>query len=487
MTTVLLISPHRWRPKCSPHALEHLSHHLSLAGYEPIVVDFNFGSAPMARVREVLKRYRPVLVGITLRNLDSAFVAANPVFFPLGVRRLIRDIRRVSDVPIVVGGCAFSAAPGPIFEYLGADYGVAGHDEGALINLLSGLRGGSPALGDVAGLVWRDGKTVVENPIAGNTSELPAIRRDFVDQCKSYRGGLGNHYSWGSVECTRGCNRKCVYCIEPKSKGTRLCFKPVGAIVEEVEALVSKGIDWIWLTDSEFNLDLDRSKGICRALVRRFEGKVRWGAYFSALPFDDELACLLVRSGCAAMGVDAGHGDSRMMRRLGKDFTFADVERTARSLKRAGLSSVKYSGVLCGEGETEASLRRGLRRLAGLGAIVELAVGVRVYPGTPFEKTVRGMGPLHENPCLFGKVRNNDSLLEPVYYLSESLIEDHVRIIKEETAGEGRFLMPPLVRVDDRRFGDWRGVKPGYSRRRSNDLLMVEDGSASDHSDAGYV
>jgi hypothetical protein len=97
------------------------------------------------------------------------------------------------------------------------------------------------------------------------------------------------------------------------------------------------------------------------------------------------------------------------------------------------------------------------------------------------------MGPIAENPCLFGKVRNNEDLLEPVYYLSQRLVKDHVRIIKEEIAGEGRFLVPPLVAVEDRWRGDWRGVKPGYSRRRSNDLLMVEDGSATEHPDAGYV
>jgi hypothetical protein len=261
----------------------------------------------------------------------------------------------------------------------------------------------------------------------------------------------------------------------------------VGAIVEEVEALRFAGIDWIWFTDSEFNLDLERSKEICRALIREFGGKIKWGAYFSAVPFDDEFADLLARSGCAALGVDVGHGDTGMMKRLGKDFTFAEVEKTARSLKRVGLTSVKFSGVLCGEGETEASIRKGLRRLAGLGAIVELAVGVRVYPGTPFEKIVRKMGPLDGNPCLFGKVRKNEELLEPVYYLAEGLIRDHVRIIQEETAGEGRFLMPPLVAVEDRWRGDWRGVKPGYSRRRCNDLLMVEDGAATEHPDAGYA
>jgi radical SAM superfamily enzyme YgiQ (UPF0313 family) len=456
------------------------------AGFRPVIVDFNFSHSPRKDIQEILRRDRPVLCCLTLRNFDSAFMTESPIFFPLGTRRLIRDIRRWGGPPAVVGGVAYSASPEDLLNYLEADYGVAGSDETAAVELARQMATGKQDPEAIPSLVWRDAGRVRTNPPRDTRGPLPAIRRTFFDHSRYYRPGLGNHYSWGSVETQRGCNRGCIYCIEPEARGRSLRRKPPEAVIAEIEDLASQGIDWMWFTDSEFNLNLRECKDLCRALQKRFQGKISWGAYFVPRPFDAELAGLLSASGCVAAGFDVGHADNRMLRRVGKDFDFGAIERTAGLLRSTSIHT-KYSVLFGAPGETEKSVATALRRLARLGGIVEIGAALRLYPGTPSETIAERFRPLEKHPALFGKVANNDTLLEPIYYVSPRILPRYPAFLEELTAGEGRFLLPRLYPLPGERYGDWRGIRPGYSRRRSNDLLLASEGTRRDHADAGYI
>jgi radical SAM superfamily enzyme YgiQ (UPF0313 family) len=242
----------------------------------------------------------------------------------------------------------------------------------------------------------------------------------------------------------------------------------------------------LWFTDSEFNLDLMACKDLCRALEKKFQGKFRWGAYFVPRPFDAELAGLLAPAGCVAAGFDVGHADDRMLRQVGKDFDFGAIEGTAALIRNTGIHT-KYSVLFGGPGETKESIETALLRLAGLGGIVEIGAGMRIYPGTPAAKTAQNYRPFENHPALFGKVANNDTLLEPIYYVSPQILPRYPAFLEKLTAGEGRFLLPRLFPLPDERYGDWRGIRPGYSRRRSNDLLLAVEGKRRDHADAGYI
>ncbi len=276
----------------------------------------------------------------------------------------------------------------------------------------------------------------------------------------------------------RGCNQRCGYCIEPESKIRKLRTKEPDAVLEEIRFLRNESIDWIWFTDSEFNLDLRHAKEICLHLTRTWGKSLSWGAYFHPTPFDRELVDLLRESGCRAMGIDVGHGVDEMIHRLGKSFSYSDLEKTAELLKGSGIN-VKFSVLLGGPGETKSSIRRALTNLSKLDVIVEIGVGLRVYPSTTFAQEIANLDESEKKRSLFGKVRNNQDFLEPVFYFSPHVARDYSAIIEVETSGRGRFLVPQMYQVDGVETGDWRGIRPGYSRRRSNNLLMKEEGKTA--------
>lgn len=479
MPKILLISPHKWRPACAPYGLEHIAHHLHNAGFKPRIIDCGISGAPYREIARAIEEDNPLLIGVSIRNLDTAFLTQKPVFFPLAIKGLIKKIKSITGAPVVAGGCAYSCAPGPLLSYLGADYGIKGPDEAALVDLVKALREACDNFHNIPGLVQRRDNRVVVNPCCENTSPLPAISRIFADSLRTYKPGIENHYSWGSVETKRGCTQACAYCIEPESKSRKIRVKPVQAVTQEIDELLSSGINWIWFTDSEFNLDLEEAKKLCGELIRNYNGAISWGAYMLPCPFDAELAELLEASGCRAIGIDAGHGTDEMLKNLGKGFNFEAVRKTAVTLSGKSIN-VKYSALLGGPGETEKSIREGLKNLADTGGIVELGVGLRVYPGTPFVSAVRAMDEMEKEKSLFGKVKRNNDFIEPVFYFSKHIAHNYAAIIESAISGNGKFMVPKLVQVTGDENGDWRGIGPGYSRHRSNELLMTENGGKAE-------
>jgi radical SAM superfamily enzyme YgiQ (UPF0313 family) len=483
MDTILLISPHRWSPKCSPYGLEHLAHHLSEAEFHPNIIDCNVSKRSLKEIEDAIITKNPLMICITIRNFDSAFLTNPLIYFPKAIKRLISRIRMITDIPIIAGGVSFSAAPIPLFRFLKIDYGIAGSDERSLILLAQAIKMGDD-VGEIPGLVWKKDSRVIFNKAVSGNDVLPAVKRNFVDQLKTYKGGIENHYSWASVETKRGCSKKWIYCIEPKAKACSVRYKPPEAVEEEIDQLKFMGINWIWFTDSEFNLNIEKAKDLCEVLIRKYDGSINWGSYAMPKPFDKELVQLLERSGCRVLGIDAGHGIDEMLKNYHKDFLFEDVVRASDLLKNTSLK-IKLSALIGGPGENVSTIKRGLHNLASLGGIIELGVGLRVYPSTSIETIVKEMDENMKKKSLFGKVKNNDNFLEPVFYFSPEIALNYKEVLEKVTAGKGSFMLPPLYQVTEEEIGDWRGLSPGYSSARSNDILLRENGIEI-KSDASY-
>src|SRR5512145_495822 len=131
---VLLVNPNRVRPPIAPLALEYLAHALRRAGYEPRLLDLAWlpeaGPALESAARSALAE-RPVLVGVTIRNLDDSSRGSG-VSFLEEHREVVALVRRHTDAPVVLGGVGLSIEPAAALEVLGADYAIRGEGESAL-------------------------------------------------------------------------------------------------------------------------------------------------------------------------------------------------------------------------------------------------------------------------------------------------------------------------------------------------------------------
>ena len=431
--SILLVNPNQMKPPVAPIALDYLASALKDSGYRVDLLDLCFSIDPFADIRRYFTSNSAFIVAITLRNTDDTTFATRDFFLPR-IKKVAECLRDCTDAPIVIGGSGFSVAAEAVLEFCGLDLGIWGEGEYALPLLVDRLLKGEDYL-NVSGLVYRSKKGFHRNsPAYIDLSKMLAPRRDTVDNRRYYtEGGMGG------IETKRGCPRKCIYCSDPLGKGSKLRLRSPSNVVDEIEALLGMGIDYIHICDSEFNYPYEHARSICREIIDRGLGsRVRWYAYCSPAPFDEELCRLFMQTGCAGVNFGADSANDRILKTLGRDFTSEEVARTAEICRRLGLVFM-YDLLLGGPGETRDSLKETIESMKRMSPHrVGASLGVRVYPKTSLARMVLQQGPIERNPNLHGE--KDPSFLAPVFYLSAELGEDASQYLEGLIGGDGRFM-----------------------------------------------
>ena len=439
---VLLVNPNRMKPPVTPIALDYLTHALVQQGIQADVLDLCLCEEWKAAVDDCLAGGSVDAVGITLRNIDDTTFASQEFFLP-GFKEVTDYLRRSISAPIVVGGSGFSIMPEDVLGFCGLDLGIVGDGEESLPALVRKLSAGEDVR-SVPGLLFRNGNGFQRNAIAW---------RDLNDRVVPSRSAVDNRRyltegGMGSIETKRGCTRGCIYCVDACSKGHMLRCRSPQAVVSEIEALLSQGIDCLHLCDAEFNLPASHAEGVCQEIIRRGLGeKVAWYTYASPVPFDGETAALYRKAGCQGINFGVDSADNGVLRRLGRDFDVDDLRRTADVCHEQGLVFM-YDLLLGGPGETEESLNQTIEAMKDMSPDrIGTALGVRTFPGTRLAELVRQSGPLESNRNLHGVVAGNERFFRPIFYLSAEMGEDPNGYLDSLIGSDERFLFmkPPQV------------------------------------------
>ena len=290
-------------PLIGPIGIDYVAASAEKAGIDVEVVDLGLADQPEKVLKDYFSTREPELVGLSFRNADDCFWPSADWFVP-GLKDTITTIRSMVDAPIIIGGVGFSILARSILEYTGADFGISGDGETAITSLIRQLRD-TRKFEDVPGLIWKENNRIHSNPPSWPDSISLGSARNFVDNQSYYKKG-----GQCGLETKRGCNRDCIYCADPLAKGDRLRLRNPFEVADEVQSLLSQGIDVLHLCDSEFNVPRSHAYAVCKELNSRSLGdKIRWYAYLSPLPFDADLAKAMARAGCVGINFT---GDSAL-------------------------------------------------------------------------------------------------------------------------------------------------------------------------------
>ena len=117
------------------------------AGHEVQLLALTSTTDWESAIRERIEEFRPVVLGISVRNIDDQNMQAS-YFFLEPLRKVVAVCRRASRAAVVLGGAGYSIFPESALMYLGADMGIQGEGEVAFPALLSwvehGARQGRP-------------------------------------------------------------------------------------------------------------------------------------------------------------------------------------------------------------------------------------------------------------------------------------------------------------------------------------------------------
>ncbi len=415
---IALINTNRMKPPIAPIGLDYIAEALHAAGHSVTLLDLCWEDDPHAAIRQFLRKSDYGLIGMTLRNTDDCSFVNCQSFLP-GFIDLIQTVRHNTDAPIVLGGVGFSVIPEKILSLSKADFGIWGEGEFILPELANRLEK-REGWRDMPNLLWpEDGKWRRNPPSWRSLVDLPAMSRGWVDNRRYFREG-----GQAGFETKRGCSGKCTYCADPPAKGKRMRLRPACAVADELEKLVGQGITVLHTCDGEFNIPDSHAMEICDEFIRRGLGeKICWYAYCSPVPFSPELSRSMRRAGCVGIDFGADNGNNEMLKRLGRDFTAADVLNATRWTKEEGMA-VMLDLLLGAPGETRESIEQTVKMVKQAGPDrAGVSLGVRLFKGTELEAKVGGGDPA--DPAFFLDPR----ITSFVYDLLNSLIGDDRRFL----------------------------------------------------------
>lgn len=402
--------------------------HPPSAGVSVEVADLSFVSDWRSAVATAA-RGDLIAACVSVRNTDDCCFATGKSYLPW-IARVVSELRKSTPAPVVLGGAGYSTAPDVVLSAAAADYGISGEAEEALPLLCKELAEGGDVAG-IPGLVHRSGGEVRSNPRNPvDLARLPLPSRRMVDNPRYEREG-----AMVGVETKRGCDRSCIFCADPVAKGNQVRLRPPQTVADEFADLLEQGVTWYHLCDAEFNLDLEHAKDICRALIERgFGQRLHWYTYCAPSPFDDELAGLMTRAGCAGINFGVDSLDDGQLRRLGSLHRLADVESLVSIMKKHPFNYI-FDLLIGGPGETRATVQFTIDSVCRLEVpLAGAAVGVRVYRGTP-------MWRLAEPGWLKSGMRgSSDSVMEPLFYVSALLGHDPMGVVADIVGDDPRFL-----------------------------------------------
>ncbi len=430
-TEILLINSNLMKPPVTPVAIDFLASALRDEGYAVRFLDLAFEDDALSAIdRDYL------FVGVTVRNIDDSFFATRD-FCLARVRPMVQKIKQLTDAPVVLGGVGYSIFPLAALEYCGADFGIQGDGEWAIVQLADTFaKSGTPF--HIPGLVSRrEGGQGRSEPAPVDLSAMYLGDRDTVDNPRYFKEG-----GMVGFETKRGCGASCSYCADPLAKGTTCRQRPPEQVAREIASMADAGIDHFHTCDSEFNVPRSHAAEVCREFIRAGLGeRIRWYAYMTPEYFDDELASLMKRAGCAGIDFGADHCNPALLRVLGRSHTADSLGQAARLCRKHKIECM-FDLLLGAPGETTDTLREAVEFMKRIGpSCVGASMGLRIYPGTALAEF---LAPRlrSDAPGVYGMELEDADFLRPVYFLSPDLGEEPQRLLFDLVGGDQRFFIP---------------------------------------------
>jgi radical SAM superfamily enzyme YgiQ (UPF0313 family) len=426
---VLLINPNREQMPwpAVPVGLCTVATALDGAGHDVELLDLTFSRDPARDTLAAAQKRHPDVVGITVRNIDNCNFES-PVFFLDEIRdSVVQAVRRgAPSSKIVVGGSAINVSPLDTFEYLGADYALVGEGEQAMTALLEALAGARP-FSKVPGVLSAGMRKGPLLPILDtgrlSPNEPPngrAVVEDLYGASRSEAWRWVNlrkyaaHGGPYSIQTKRGCALKCSYCVYNNIEGHAYRLRSAVNVADEIEEAVREhGVKQVDFVDSTFNLPLSHARAVCDELASRALPVEFSTMGLNPAGVSPELVESMKRAGFKNVMCTPESASEVTLKTLQKGFTKRAVLRAAQVLREAELPTYWFF-MLGAPGETMQTVLETLafcEEHIPKNHMVLFSTAIRVYAGTPLERTCKDLGWFAED----------DPLLLPSWYLSPEL------------------------------------------------------------------
>jgi anaerobic magnesium-protoporphyrin IX monomethyl ester cyclase len=263
------------------------------------------------------------------------------------VRELIQKLKAAfPNVPIVCGGEHFTAVPELSLEQAPIDFIVLGEGEETAVALFRALELGLDHT-VIPGIAFRmpDGK-LQKNPRRDrikDVDQIPWPAWEFFDIEAYSANRLVSGIYYGKtvpILATRGCPYQCTYCSSPNMWTTRWYAREPKDVLDEIESYHRRyGATNFPFQDLTAILKREWVVEFCNQVEKR-NLKITWQlpAGTRSEIIDEEVARLLVRSGCRSLNFAPESGSERTRKHMKKMLTDEKLFRAVHASVKAGLN-----------------------------------------------------------------------------------------------------------------------------------------------------
>lgn len=342
------------------------------------------------------------------------------------VRELIHKVRAAfPDLPIVCGGEHFTAVPELSMEQAPIDYLVIGEGEDTAVGLFRALELGLDHT-VIPGIAYRNAEGEFQKnerrDRIKNVDEIPWPAWELFDIEAYSTNRLVSGIYYGKtvpILATRGCPYQCTYCSSPNMWTTRWYARSPKDVLDEIESYYNDlGARNFPFQDLTAILKRDWVVEFCKEVEERGL-KITWQlpAGTRSEIIDEEVAALLVRSGCRSLNFAPESGSERTRKHMKKMLTDKKLFRAVRASVKAGLNVGAFF-VLAYPTDEAVDMKASVKLAGRLGraGIDDVSAGFFFpLPNTEITRQLEGEG----------KIEYTDAFLQlPIYVHNKFLTED---------------------------------------------------------------
>lgn len=318
-----------------PIGIMSLSSVLKRAGHECVMFDQANPETPNEVIIEEIKKKQPGLVGLSFLSTTS---------YPYA-KILARQIRAVQPkVKLALGG-VFATLNAPLVKLQcpEVDFICRGDGEQLILDLLEHRDDPS----GVASVTWAKDGQVVSNPnrvMDRNLDQWPFPDReglplDFVESMPLDVPAVLSLERFTTMQTSRGCPWSCVFCDIPIFNEGKWRSRSPQHVVAEFKHLQELGYGAVYFVDDHFLLQPKRIESICQGLCDQ-GNTIQWGCEGRVDSVAQHLFPAMAKAHCRTLMFGLESGSQKMLDRLRKEQTLAEVETAVKNAKRAGIEIV---------------------------------------------------------------------------------------------------------------------------------------------------
>ncbi|MGD0275094.1 MAG: radical SAM protein [Syntrophales bacterium] len=188
-----------------------------------------------------------------------------------------------------------------------------------------------------------------------------------------------------SIITSRGCPHKCIFCQGRRMVGPGMRQRSANLVVDEIEHILSYGIDRINFADDLFVSQKGKVLEVCQE-IRRRGLTFGWSAFARVNTVDRDILKSMREAGCDAVSFGLESGNIEMLKRIRKGITLDQVRNAVNLCKETGI--IPHASFMVGlPGETHETMWETEKFAQSLGCLYGYHI-LAPFPGTTVREQV---------------------------------------------------------------------------------------------------